>query len=114
MVSFSIGRTRPGRSRASARCLTVLLAALASPQALSASPQSGSESSSCATTDGRTVCLQGSGSLSCTTTNGSTRCEGPDGLMCEDDADGALTCTPPAGGRCKAEGSRITCTREAG
>ena len=55
-----------------------------------------SESLSCQTVNGRTVCVHGSGanstsSLSCRTVNGNTVCNGSSGLHCRT-VDGRLTC----------------------
>jgi hypothetical protein len=74
----------------------------------SAQPSEG-QSSSCASSNSQTVCLEGSGWLSCTSNNGQTSCEGSGGMRCKTDAEGALACIPPEGGRCEESDSRITC-----
>lgn len=72
------------------------------------------KNSSCASSNGETVCLEGSGWLSCTSNNGQTSCEGSGGMRCESDAQGALTCVPPEGGRCETRGDSIVCMKAEG
>jgi hypothetical protein len=78
--------------------LVATAAALFITAAVSPSPaHAASESLSCQTINGRTVCVHGSGanstsSLSCRTVNGNTVCNGSGGRHCAT-IDGRLTCT---------------------
>ena len=73
-----------------------LAAALVLVAALAAPARAASESTSCQTINGQTVCIHGSGanavsSLNCQTVNGHTVCTGSNGLRCET-VNGRLTC----------------------